>query len=71
MELETKPTEREVIVLQAEGFLRKNEMNDKRIDKADDYTDCVSDADKLYVSDAMVEFYLAMKAEESKKENDE
>ena len=67
MELETKPTEKEVLTLQAEGFLRKNGMKDKRIDKADDYTDCVSNSDKLYVSDAMVGFYLAMKKIEQTK----
>lgn len=65
MELETKATEREVIELQAEGFLRKNKMNNMRIDKAGDYTDCVTNADMLYVSDAMVEFYLAMKKAEN------
>jgi hypothetical protein len=64
MELETKPTEKEVLELQAEGFLRKNKMKDSRIDKAGDYTDCVSNCDKIYVSNAMVEFYLAMKKEE-------
>ena len=68
MEIATKPTEKEVLLLQAEGFLRKNKMNDERIDKAGDYTDCVSNCDKLYVSDAMVNFYLAMKeAEETEK----
>lgn len=64
MELATKPTEKEVLELQAEGFLRKNKLNDNRIDKAGDYTDCVTNADKVYVSNALVEFYLAMKKAE-------
>lgn len=66
MEFENKPTKKEILLVQAEGFLRKNKMYDKRIDKADNYTDCVSDDDKLYVSKAMVEFHLAMKKIENK-----
>lgn len=56
-----KPTERQVIELQAEGFLRRNKMNNMRIDSADDYCDTISNDEKLYVVDAMVNFYLTMK----------
>lgn len=47
------------LMADAENFLSNHDMIDHRIDRAEDYTDCVSNADMRYVSNAMVDFYLS------------
>ena len=69
MDLPKEPTKREALVQEVQEFLRINGMKNVRIDTADDYTDCVSNADKLYVEDAVVEYFLAKTKTEKNHEN--